>query len=199
MGLFEDFSRFLETRLEEFLKNNPHLELQALEEQLREQEEETLRLITSFRIREKQLKDSILETAQDVQRWHIRIQKAETAKRFDLVTPAKERETQLLRQGNQLWGQMKGVQDRLQKTIELQQQIQTRRKEVKVKIAQAEATRRANQAQQTASPPGWDSTASNYGKFSSTPSRADLDPLEASFQRWETEEELENMKREMGK
>lgn len=199
MGLFEDFSRFLETRLEEFLKNNPHLELQALEEQLREQEEETLRLITSFRIREKQLKDSILETAQDVQRWHVRIQKAETAKRFDLVTPAKERETQLLRQGNQLWGQMKGVQDRLQKTIELQQQIQTRRKEVKVKIAQAEATRQANQAQQTASPPGWDSAASNYGKFSSTPSRADLDPLEASFQRWETEEELENIKREMGK
>ncbi|MGL4503833.1 MAG: TIGR04376 family protein, partial [Planktothrix sp.] len=45
MGLFEDFSRFFETRLDEFLKDNPHLELQALEEQLREQEEDTLRLI----------------------------------------------------------------------------------------------------------------------------------------------------------
>ena len=30
MGVFDDVSRFLEDRLEEFLKNNPHLELQAL-------------------------------------------------------------------------------------------------------------------------------------------------------------------------
>ncbi|MEL6222676.1 MAG: TIGR04376 family protein, partial [Cyanobacteria bacterium J06627_8] len=104
MGLFEDFSRFLETRLEEFMKNNPHLELQALEEQLQEQEEETLRLITSFRLKEKQLKDQILETAQEVKRWHLRIQKAESAKRLDLAAPAREREAQLLRQGNQLWG-----------------------------------------------------------------------------------------------
>jgi len=37
VGLFDDFSRFLESRLEEFLRNNPHLEL-ALLEQLREQE-----------------------------------------------------------------------------------------------------------------------------------------------------------------
>lgn len=29
MGLFEDFSNFFETRLEEFLKDNPHLELQS--------------------------------------------------------------------------------------------------------------------------------------------------------------------------
>ncbi|EDZ92986.1 hypothetical protein AmaxDRAFT_4297 [Limnospira maxima CS-328] len=30
MGLFEDFSRFLETRLEEFLRDHPDLELQPL-------------------------------------------------------------------------------------------------------------------------------------------------------------------------
>ena len=40
MGLFEDFSKLLETKLEEFLRSNPHLELQAIEEQLKEQEEE---------------------------------------------------------------------------------------------------------------------------------------------------------------
>ena len=45
MSLFDDFSRFLETRLEEFLRNNPHLELQALLEQLREQEQDALKLI----------------------------------------------------------------------------------------------------------------------------------------------------------
>ena len=45
MGLFDDLSRFLETRLEEFLKNNPHLELEAILEQLRQQEQDTSRLI----------------------------------------------------------------------------------------------------------------------------------------------------------
>ncbi|MEL6320691.1 MAG: TIGR04376 family protein [Cyanobacteria bacterium J06626_14] len=199
MGLFEDFSRFLETRLEEFMKNNPHLELQALEEQLQEQEEETLRLITSFRLKEKQLKDQILETAQEVKRWHLRIQKAESAKRLDLAAPAREREAQLLRQGNQLWGQMTGIQDRIQKTIELQQQIQTRRKEVKAKIAAAEATRQANQAQKRTSPAGWDFSVSNPKTYDTGASRSNLDPLEESFQRWETEEELEQMKRDMGK
>jgi uncharacterized protein (TIGR04376 family) len=71
MGLFEDFSKFLETRLEEFLRNNPHLELQALEEKLREQEAETIRLIADLRIREKKLEGEILATAQEIQRWHI--------------------------------------------------------------------------------------------------------------------------------
>ncbi|MFN7348495.1 MAG: TIGR04376 family protein, partial [Dolichospermum sp.] len=28
MSLFDDLSRFLESRLEEFLRNNPHLELE---------------------------------------------------------------------------------------------------------------------------------------------------------------------------
>ena len=53
MGLFEDLSQFLETRLEEFLAAHPHLELQAIEEQLREQEEDTLRLIANLQAQEK--------------------------------------------------------------------------------------------------------------------------------------------------
>ncbi|MEY3222150.1 MAG: hypothetical protein RLZZ203_1006, partial [Cyanobacteriota bacterium] len=48
MSLFDDLSRFLESRLEEFLRNNPHLELQALLEQLREQEEDTLKLVADL-------------------------------------------------------------------------------------------------------------------------------------------------------
>ena len=55
MGLFDDFSQFLENRLEEFLQNNPHLELQALEEQLHQQEEDTLRLIIQLQRQEKKL------------------------------------------------------------------------------------------------------------------------------------------------
>ena len=109
MCLFDDLSRFLETRLDEFLRANPHLELRALEDQLRGQEEDALRLLGDLKRRERQLKNSILETAKDIQQWHGRIEKAKAANRQDLVGPAQEREAALLRQGNHLWGQMKSL------------------------------------------------------------------------------------------
>jgi uncharacterized protein (TIGR04376 family) len=192
MSVFEDFSRFLETRLEEFLRNNPHLELQALEEKLREQEEETVRLLADLRSREKRLQDQILETAQEVQRWHIRIEKAKNAGRTDLVKPAEEREAALLSQGNQLWGQMEVLKDRSKQTVELQRQIQLRRKEVQAKVAEAQATRATQQAEQRWQTAGWNQ---NYS-FSNT--SATYDPLEKTFQQWETEEELQQLKRNMG-
>ena len=51
MGLFEDLSSFLELRLDEFLKENPHLELQALEDKLQDQEDEAVRLLASVLMR----------------------------------------------------------------------------------------------------------------------------------------------------
>jgi uncharacterized protein (TIGR04376 family) len=191
MGIFEDFSNFLETRLEEFLRNNPHLELQALEEKLREQEDEAIRLIADLRRREKQLEAEILETAQEIQRWHIRIDKAKKAQRFDLAQPAEEREAALLRQGNQLWGQMEMLKTRIQQTGELQKQIQQRKQEVKVKVAEAQAARvSAEQQQQTSA---WNNT--RYPSTFSSPS----DPLEQTFRRWETDAELDELKRQMGR
>jgi len=211
MGLFEDFSRFLETRLEEFLRNNPHLELQALEEQLRQQEEDTLQLMADLQRNEKQLETEILETAKEVQRWHGRIEKAKAANRLDLAEPAEAREAALLRQGNQLWGQMQGVKDRIQKTKELYHKIQDRRREVRVKVAQAEAERVAARAaarevasaaasakasSTSSAEQAWQSTNWNQSVSGATMS---TDELEASFQRWEMDEELEDMKRNMGK
>lgn len=190
MGLFEDLSRFLESRLDEFLKANPHLELMALEEQLRGQEEDAINLLGDLKRREKQLEDSILSTAQDIQRWHERIRKAQAANRQDLVTPAQEREAALLREGNHLWGQMQGIKEQIQQTRELQRQIHAKRRELKTKIAAAEAARATatNYSQTT----GWQQ--SPYTRFSQS-----VDPLEETFQRWETEEELETLKRQMGK
>src|SRR4028119_2236555 len=127
MGLFEDLNRFLESRLEEFLRNNPHLELQALEEQLQEQEEDTLRLIADIQRQQKALQDEILAIAQDIPRWPERISKAQPPGRQDLVQAAQEREAALLRQGNQRWGQMEGLKQRITKAQELQRQIQVRR------------------------------------------------------------------------
>lgn len=190
MGLFDDFSQFLEARLDEFLQNNPHLELQALEEKLREQEQETLRLMADLRLKEKQLQEQILTTAQEIQRWHIRIEKARAAGRLDLAEPAQAHEAALLREGNQKWGQMEILKERLQQTKELQHKIQARRQEVQTELTQAQAARAA-QTEQRWAVNGWNQST-NYIHNSA-------DPLEQQFSRWEAQEELEQMKRKMGK
>ena len=189
MGLFEDLSRFLESRLDEFLKANPHLELMALEEQLRGQEEDAIDLLGSLKRRQQQLEATILETAQKIQRWHERVNKAQAANREDLAQPAQAREAALLREGNHLWGQMQGVKEQIEKTRQLQRQIHERRRELKVKIAASEAQRAAT-ASRNDSTAGWQQ--SPYQSF-----KQPLDPLEETFQRWETEAELEDLKRQM--
>jgi len=195
MGLFEDLSRFLETRLDEFLKAHPHLELMGIEDQLRGQEQETIALLGDLKRREQQLEDSILATAQEIQRWHGRIAKAKAANRADLARLAEEREAALLRQGNQYWGQMKGVKDQIQKTRVLQQQIHERRRELKAKIAQVQAERAAQRTagQSTSWDTGWNKSPTDV--FGRDP----LDPVEEAFQRWETDQELEDLKRNMSR
>ncbi|MEA5597175.1 TIGR04376 family protein [Rivularia sp. UHCC 0363] len=196
MGLFDDLSKFLESRLEEFLRNNPHLELDALLEQLREQEEDTLKLIADLQLQEKRRQDEILSTAQEIQRWHIRVQKAKNAGRDDLAVKAEEREAALLRQGNQLWGQMQGVKERITQSKELYKKIQLRRQEVQTKATEAQAARTKAQTQQRIeTDAGWWNASSTYPNSSSKT----YDDLEEKFLRWETEAELEEMKRKMGK
>lgn len=195
MGVFEDLSRFLESRLEEFLRNNPHLELQALEEQLREQEQDSLRLINDLQGQEKKLEGDILATAQEVKRWHLRVEKAQAANRLDLVKPAQEREAALLRQGNQLWGHMKGVKERIKQARELQTKIQQRRQEVRAKAAQMEANRAASASTSTSSR----SQTDGWNKGYNTTSFKGADPLDDQFKRWEAEDELDQLKRNMGR
>ncbi|MGQ4648564.1 TIGR04376 family protein [Lyngbya aestuarii] len=190
MSLFDDLNRFLENRLEEFIRNNPHLELQALEEQLREQEKDTLRLTADLQLEEKRLQQQILNIAQDIQLWHERVEKAKSHGRDDLAKAAQEREASLLRQGNQIWGQMEGVKQRITKSKELLLQIQKRRQEVQTKAAEAKAARANYQAQSRWETSSW-SQSSNPNLYSGS------DPLEEKFKRWETDEELERMKRNL--
>ncbi len=197
MGLFEDFSRFLETRLEEFIKDNPHLELQALEEQLREQEEDTLRLIAELNQEEKKLETEILNIAQDIQKWHTWVQKAQAANRLDLAAQAQEREATLLRQGNQRWGQMQGVKERIQKSKELYYQVQQRHKEVKAKAAELEANRAKAKTQQNPQN-SWETRGWNQSQSYSS-SNSFNDPLEAKFKQWEMDDELDQLKRNIGR
>lgn len=191
MGLFDDLSQFLENRLEEFLRSNPHLELEALLEQLREQEEDTLKLIADLQLQEKRSQEEILSTAQEIQKWHLRVDKAKASNRQDLVAAAQQREAALLREGNQLWGQMQGVKERISQAKELLRKIQQRRQEVQTKATEAQTTRAKAQSQQRVETSGWWNAASNVS--------GGYDDLEEKFRRWETEAELEQMKRNMGK
>ncbi len=188
MGLFD----FLESQLDEFLRNNPHLELQALEEQLRQQEEDTQRMIIDLQGQEKRTEDEILSTAQQIKLWHGRIDKAKAAGRKDLIQAAQEREAGLLSQGNQLWGKMKGLKERIGQAKELQRKIQVRRQEVRAKATVAQANRANANASQS-----WETTGWNQSRNYTTSSAGD--PLEEKFRRWETDDELERLKRNMGR
>jgi uncharacterized protein (TIGR04376 family) len=192
MGLIEDMKRFLESQIDDFLSKNPHLELQVIGEQLAQQETDTVQLIVDLRSQEKQTEQEILNTAQEIKNWYDRVQKATAAGRSDLATAAQERVNALLPHGNQLWGKMQGLKERTTKAQELLQTIKTRRTEVKAKAAAAEAAR--TQAAAAAS------SNTSWGSVNSYTSNSNFaDPLEAQFRRWEADEELENLKRNLSK
>ena len=190
MALLEDMKRFLESQIDDFLSKNPHLELQVIEQQLAEQESDTFQLIVDLQTHEKKVEQEILSTAQEIKSWFDRVQKATAAGRSDLALAAQERVNALLPQGNQLWGKMKGLKERKAKATELLQTIKSRRTEVKAKSAAAQTAR--TQAA-TASTTSWGSV-NNYTQDSKI-----ADPLDAQFQRWEADEELEALKRNLSK
>ncbi len=191
MGVFEEMSRFLEERLEEFLQAHPTLELQVLEDQIQEQQAELQRVLRQLTTEEKQLQEAILTTAAEVQRWHERVKKAEAAHRDDLAQAAREREAALLRQGNQQWAQMELAKQQIQQTQSLVEQLMVRRQDVQARIRQQRATQ-----QRPPTPEAWQSSTAPHWP---PQTKAEVDPLEATFQRWETDAELEALKRQMGR
>ena len=188
MSIFDDISKFLESQLDEFLRNNPHLELQAIEEQLKEQERDTLKLLLDLKKQQQSLQDEILAIANKIQLWHGRVAKAKNAGKEDLAQAAQEREAALMREGNQVWGKMAGIKTNIAKSHELLQQIQQRHQEVKIQAEQART--KSDRASNSNYTTGW-----NQGTTSQNRNAAD--PLEAKFQEWELNQELEQMKRNM--
>ncbi|MEM6446196.1 MAG: TIGR04376 family protein [Cyanobacteria bacterium P01_D01_bin.123] len=186
MNLIEDLIRFLETRLEEFLRSHPELELQALEEQLHQQETDTSRLISQSRSEQQRLQSSILSTAQEIKTWHQRIDRAVAANRPDLAQGARDREASLLQQGNLLWGQMEGAKTRIQEMEKLLQQIKTRRQEVQERINTSADTRSRSTASTPPPSSSWSSSSNQSAKS---------DDLEKQFSDLETELELQALKR----
>jgi uncharacterized protein (TIGR04376 family) len=184
MGLWEDFGRFLEQQLEEFLQAHPELELSLLSEEVRLQEVDAQQSLQELQRQQQQLETQILSTAQEIQKWHERASKAQTAGLKDLQHGAEERQATLLKQGNQLWQQRQTVENRIQQTQALLQQILVRRQELQQRIQQ----------QTKASP-----SPNNAGYRTTTNYRTTTsgDPLEDKFRQWELEAELEALKRKM--
>jgi len=191
MGVFDEVSQFLETRLEEFLRQNPQLELQVLLEQIQDQEKETLQLLHNLRTQQSQQEEQLLALAEDIKLWHGRIQKAQQAQRLDLATAAQQRESELLQQGNQLWGQRLHTLERFQQAQKLSQQMQQRRQEVQNQIdsLKAQASRSTSTSAPKSTPPPPPRASQNHSQSG--------DPLEAEFQRWELDEELNRLKRKL--
>jgi uncharacterized protein (TIGR04376 family) len=192
MALFEDMKRFLESQIDDFLAKNPHLELQLIEEQLAQQETDTFQLIVDLQAQETKTEQAILSTAQEIKSWFDRVQKATAAGRSDLATAAQDRVNALLPQGNQLWGKMQGLKERKAKAQELLQTIKVRRTEVKAKAATAQA---AYQRAESMNNSSWGTT----NPYMSSSNSSSTDPLDAQFRRWEADEELEQLKRNLGK
>lgn len=190
MGLFEDLSQFLEMRLEEFLQSHPHLELLALEESLRDQEAEVQALLVDLNAQLQTVQSQIRATAEEVKRWHFRVEKANGANRPDLAEKAQEREVAFLRQGNQEWSRMQRLQERLQAAQALIEQIHVRRQEVRAKAEAVKASQAEAEAQ-------WQNSTVR-SQPAGPGSNKSIDPLEAAFSRWEADLELEELKRNLG-
>ncbi len=184
MNLLSDLGKFLETRLEEFLQSNPNLELQYLSEQLREQEEQTLKLITENQEEKKNLENKIISLAEEVKVWHRRTLKAKLAKRLDLSKASQERELLLVQQGTQLWEKMEKAKQKILQSKTLLSQITKRRQEIKAKKIEFKADE-ANPDYFTDEKQNI--KENNFKKAS--------DSLENDFQRWELDNELEKLRK----
>lgn len=184
MSLFEKVNRFLEDQLDNFLKENPLLEAKALLEQLKEQEKDLLKLIIQQQKEEENIQQNILSVAQDIQLWHSRVKKAQSRGEMELAQKAQERENSLLYQGNLLWGKMEGIKKQITQGKKLLKDIQEKQDQVKQKIQTQEV------AKSTSANSTWNATSKwDYTK--------NYDPLDIKFREWETETELEEMKRNL--
>ncbi len=183
MGLIDDLIRSLEIRLDAFLQAHPELELQALEEQLRQQELDAKNLLTRSQVELGTVEKQIMTLAEDIKLWHGRVEQAQAAKRPDLAAAARDREANLLQQGNQLWGQMQALKSRIAQMEPLLQQVQVRKQELKARIEAQRATRATETRQESSR--DWAKTAA---------SSRDWSQVETAFRDLEIEAELRRLK-----
>lgn len=188
MGLFEDFSDFLEIKLDEFLNNNPELKLEVLLAEIKTQKEDTQKLIIDLNSQRNKLDQEIVSVGQEIQTWHSRIEKAKQAGRLDLEQAAQQKENSYLRLGNLIWNERANLEKRLNSSKQLLISLEEREKEVQTKFNVAKAQKQYAQNNQNFD---WNQKV-NYN----TSSYNDYD-LEREFEKLETDQELAKMKKNL--
>jgi uncharacterized protein (TIGR04376 family) len=182
MGLFEDFTNFLESRLDEFLQSNPELNLTILEQEVKQQKKDTIKLINSLDSQQKILENKIVSLGKEISIWYSRINKAKTAGRLDLAQAAEQKQDSLLQEGNIVWQKMEDVKQKSAEAKRLLITLEEKEREINLKMEQV---KKANQ---------------NYSSSHSFDHRYTYsanDDLEAKFQEWEVEQELQKMKKNL--
>ncbi|MGY6528831.1 MAG: TIGR04376 family protein [Cyanobacterium sp.] len=182
MGIFEDFSNFLESRLEEFLNSNPKLKLEVLSEELIAQEKETIRLILKLKAELQKLEQEITDLGKEIQKWHPRIEKARQSGRYDLAQQAEMREISLLQQGKIAWEKMEDTKRKIAESKEILTSIEQKQKEIQDKMKEVQNPYNTPNYYNSSSPP--------YSSYTDN-----LDPLEEKFRQWEVDQELKDMKK----
>lgn len=182
MGIFEDFTNFLESRLEEFLQSNPHLNLTIIAQELSTQKQDTIKLISRLELELKKIENDILTLGQEIQTWYDRVEKAKLAGRLDLAQEAENRQSLLLNKGNLLWQEMEKNKQKIVETKKLLISLETKQQEVNLKIAQLKAKEENKFNSQTIN----NKSSSSYSNSQ--------DDLETKFHQWEIEQELQQMK-----
>ena len=178
MGLFDGVSKFLESRLDDFLKMNPQLNLSFLEQEIKQQREDTKGLIAQLESQEKNLQGKVISLGKEVGLWNDRIAKAKQGGRDDLAIAAEKKQASLLQEGNATWQKMQEIKKQIQETKKLLLNLTEKQKEIQLKKQEL------NQSKNK-------SYGSNYESNSAKPKK---DDLEKKFQQWELEQELRKMK-----
>lgn len=192
MSIFDNFTTFLESKLDEFLQNNPQLNLTILAQEIKQEKQDTIKIISQLETKQKKLETEILKLVQDIKLWCERIEKAEKAKRIDLAQEAEQRKNLLLSQGNIAWQEMKKVKAQIANSKQKMINIEQKEREINLKIQELEKTKYQREHYSKTST---DSSYSNNSYYNFN--EKNYDDLEKKFRDWEVSMELEEMKRKM--
>lgn len=191
MSIFENFTNFLESKLDEFLQSNPELNLKIIAQEIKQEKEDTIGLISKLESRRKQLELDILKLVQDIKIWCERIEKAEKANRNDLAKEAEERKNTLLSQGNFAWQEMEKVKNQIVENNNKLINLENKEREINLKVKELEKAKQWTQSNSNTS------NYNSYGSYSNSGFNNSNDDLEKKFRDWEVSVELEELKKKM--
>ncbi|GAB4303158.1 MAG: TIGR04376 family protein [Geminocystis sp.] len=191
MSIFENFTNFLESKLDEFLQSNPELNLTIIAQEIKQEKEDTIGLINKLESRRKQLELDILKLVQDIKIWCERIEKAEKANRNDLAKEAEERKNTLLSQGNFAWQEMEKVKNQILENNSKLINLENKEREINLKVKELEKAKQWTQSNSNTS------NYNSYGSYRNSGFNNSNDDLEKKFRDWEVSVELEELKKKM--